>query len=821
MKASQKRHPRARLAVQWAAARVLAAKPSRPSEPSFDDAVLLHQSGQLDAAETIYRKILAAEPEHASALNLLGVIVHGKGQLQTAVELISKAIAINSSVASFHTNLGNVLLDFGRVEGATEHYRTALALQPEMVSAHNNLGYALLLQGSAHESLEHCDRSLALAPENPEVLTNKGSALLQLGHIDEAVELYEAALREKPGYSHALNNLGNARLDQGCFDLAMRHFDQALAVQPDCAESLLNKAVVQLVHGDFVAGWVNYEARQRMRGAAAHQRSFAQPQWRGEPLDGQRILLHAEQGLGDSIQFLRYVPLVEAAGGVVVLEVQRQLHRLAEGLPKLDALLAPGRGLPDFDWHCPLMSLPLAFGTGLDTIPAQVPYLTIPERERQHAASLGWPATGLRVGLVWSGSPRHRRDRYRSIALSLLEPLLKLPDLHFFSLQVGPSKAQLEDVPFTIIDLAPDPVNLADTAAKIANLDLILTVDTAVAHLAGALGKPVWVMVPFLPDWRWFLEREDSPWYPTMRLFRQPRPGDWDSVIERVHGALLDELRSEPSLRAKQQLESQSRVQAAASLVSDPVARPEPLPCKICGGSSLLFGLVDFHKSCMEAQGKRLNLSGIPVYYWRCAACRFVFSDSFDRWPEETFARRIYNADYPLVDPDFASLRPEGNARLIADAFSSSRSEISILDFGGGSGRLAEILRERGFSAVTYDPFSTHRELPQLRFNLITCFEVLEHAAQPAESLRRMHSLLEEEGLILFSTLLQPKNFDTIGLNWWYAAPRNGHVSLYSADSLIRLFAMVGLRVASYNENLHLAYRQVPGFARHLNILAG
>ncbi len=346
MKASQKRHPRARLAVQWAAARVLAAKPSRPSEPSFDDAVLLHQSGQLDAAETIYRKILAAEPEHASALNLLGVIVHGKGQLQTAVELISKAIAINSSVASFHTNLGNVLLDFGRVEGATEHYRTALALQPEMVSAHNNLGYALLLQGSAHESLEHCDRSLALAPENPEVLTNKGSALLQLGHIDEAVELYEAALREKPGYSHALNNLGNARLDQGCFDLAMRHFDQALAVEPDCAESLLNKAVVQLVHGDFVAGWVNYEARQRMRGAAAHRRSFAQPQWRGETLDGQRILLHVEQGLGDSIQFLRYVPLVEAAGGVVVLEVQRQLHRLAEGLPKLDALLAPGGGLP-------------------------------------------------------------------------------------------------------------------------------------------------------------------------------------------------------------------------------------------------------------------------------------------------------------------------------------------------------------------------------------------------------------------------------------------------------------------------------------------
>jgi SAM-dependent methyltransferase len=242
--------------------------------------------------------------------------------------------------------------------------------------------------------------------------------------------------------------------------------------------------------------------------------------------------------------------------------------------------------------------------------------------------------------------------------------------------------------------------------------------------------------------------------------------------------------------------------------------------CKVCGSPSPLFGVVDFHKSCIEAQGRRLSLSGVPIYYRRCTVCRFVFTDVFDAWPDEAFLTHIYNENYITVDPDFVEVRPSGNARLIAASFEASRSAMSILDYGGGNGRLAELLRAEGFSAETYDPFSSHSQPPESRFDLITCFEVVEHTPSPVRTIAVMSSLLNEGGAILFSTLLQPANFDSVGLNWWYAGPRNGHVSLYSAQALARLFANHEMRVASFSEGLHFAYREVPGFAAHLNLPA-
>jgi hypothetical protein len=296
----------------------------------------------------------------------------------------------------------------------------------------------------------------------------------------------------------------------------------------------MNKSLLELLQGDYASGWRNYEVRWKVY----KSRLFAQPLWSGQPLGGARILLHAEQGLGDSLQFLRYVPKVIDTGGAVVLDVPVNLHRIAALIPGITTLASAGTPLPAFDFHSPLLSLPLAFGTTLETIPAQVPYLAVPAEALKKAAALSWPAHGLRVGLAWSGNPSHPKNRLRSIPLELLAPIFKLQGVHFYSLQMGPAAGELKKVQAAITDLAPHACDMADTAAQIAQMDLIISIDTSIAHLAGALGKPLWVLLTRLPDWRWLLDREDSPWYPTARLFRQKNSGDWQPVIERLRTAL-------------------------------------------------------------------------------------------------------------------------------------------------------------------------------------------------------------------------------------------------------------------------------------------
>jgi len=247
-----------------------------------------------------------------------------------------------------------------------------------------------------------------------------------------------------------------------------------------------------------------------------------------------------------------------------------------------------------------------------------------------------------------------------------------------------------------------------------------------------------------------------------------------------------------------------------------PVASTDLAVCKICQGPSPLFGVIDFHKSCIEAQGRRLALSGYPVYYRRCSVCLFTFTNAFDAWTHADFHEQIYNDDYIVVDPDFVELRPTGNAKALAETFQASRASIDILDYGGGSGLTAKLLRRDGFSAVTYDPFSEFDVMPAERFDLISCFEVMEHVPSPKDTVATMVSLLKGSGAILFSTLVQPAEFDGIGLNWWYAGPRNGHVSLYSALSLARLFEPHGMHVSSFSEGVHIAYREIPSFASHI-----
>jgi Flp pilus assembly protein TadD len=462
------------------------------------DALGQHQAGRLPEAERLYRQILALDPRHPDSLHLLGVLAHQTGHHEAAVEMIRQAIAGNGREPSFYSHLGLALQALGRMDEAAVHYGQALALNPNFAEAHNNLGNVLKAQGELEQAIASYERALALHPDYVDAHSNLGLSLQLLGRFDEASAQYERAVALNPEYAHAR----------------------------------WNQALLQLLFGDFALGLRNYEWRWQ---AANKPRSLKQPQWHGEPLNGARILLDVEQGLGDTLQFLRYLPMVQAAGGSVVFGIPANLHRLAAELPGFAHLGTSGEPMPEFEWHCPLMSLPLAFGTTLETIPAQVPYLTVPADTQCKAASLPWPARGLRVGIAWAGSPTHLGDRFRSIPFALLEPLLRVDGAHFFSLQLGPEAATAEG---PITDLAPAITDLADTAALMQQLDLVIAVDTAVVHLAGALGRPVWVMLPFSPDWRWLLDREDSPWYPTMRLFRQPGFGDWPSVVEAVRTAL-------------------------------------------------------------------------------------------------------------------------------------------------------------------------------------------------------------------------------------------------------------------------------------------
>lgn len=530
------------------------------------------QTGHNEAAAALIRKALALHPEAPSYHCNLGNILQAMGASGEAASEFEQAIRLKPDYADAHMNLGNVLQAMGRSEEAVAHYRQTLALRPDDAKAQSNLGLTFEAMGRRNEAAASFERAVALQPHNVQARIHLGDVLLaanrleearqqyeqvvllqpdhavthsnlggllqNLGQSEEAIARYEQALRLQPDYAEAHRNLGTVlqKLDRP--EEASRHYEQALALDPRDAEAHLNLALNQLRQGDFAAGWANHEWRWRFDRFSSPRRNFPQPQWNGEPLHGQRILLHGEQGLGDCLQFLRYLPMVQARGGTVILELPAGLRRLAAELAGVE-LIVFGDPLPRFDWHCPLMSLPRAFDTNFQNLPATVPYLTIPAEAARKASAFPWPTEGLRVGLVWAGSPKHANDRQRSLALSHLLPLVGIEGIHFFSLQIGAAAQQLASVTSAITDLAPVTTDMADTAAQMEHLDLVIGVDTSVTHLAGALAKPTWLLLPRCADWRWFTEREDSPWYPTMRLFRQRKSGNWSEIVDRVSSALV------------------------------------------------------------------------------------------------------------------------------------------------------------------------------------------------------------------------------------------------------------------------------------------
>ncbi|HYD69447.1 tetratricopeptide repeat-containing glycosyltransferase family protein [Azospirillum sp.] len=467
-------------------------------------AVRHHQEGRLDPAESLYRALLARDPANSDALHLLGVIAYQRKEYSTAIGLIRRALDLRN-VADYHSNLASALREMGSRDEAVAHCLTAIALKPAYPQAHYNLG----------------------------------NALHDMDRLDEAVVAFRAAIAFNPAYPQAFGNLGFVLKKLERSDEAVAAFRAALALKPDYPKVRFNHAMTLLLRGDFEAGWPEYEWRWRDESFPSLRRDFPQPRWSGDFLEGKTILLHGEQGFGDILQFVRYVPLVAQRGGTVLLEVPPALRRLLGALPGASQVLALGEPLPSFDVHCPLLSLPRAFKTTLDTIPAGMSSFTAERETSARWAERFAGVSALKVGLVWAGSRHHQNDRSRSLPFSSLAPLWRIPGVRWFSLQVGERAADLKEAPpGQIEDLAPALSEFAETAEAVRHLDLVVTVDTAVAHLAGGLGVPTWIMLPFAPDWRWLENREDSPWYPTVRLFRQPARGDWESVMARVADAL-------------------------------------------------------------------------------------------------------------------------------------------------------------------------------------------------------------------------------------------------------------------------------------------
>jgi Tfp pilus assembly protein PilF len=546
-------------------------------------AVALHGNGKLAEAAELYAQILCTLPQHFDAMHLLGAVRHQQGRNTEALGLIGAALALQPRNAAALSNHGLVLSALGRHAEALAAYDRALVIDPRHAGTLVNRGATLKDLGRHAEALASCDRALAIEPASADAINNRGMALHALARFDDAVACFDKALALDPNHALAHQNRGAALIPLSRFEEAIESFDRAIALRPAYANAIYNRgralkelqrldeaidayrqaialepdnygmrwdqALLQLLRGDFAAGWQGYEWRFKAKEVALTPRDFAQPLWRGDaPLQGHTILLHAEQGLGDTIQFLRYAPLVAARGAKVIIEVKRPLHILIDGAAGAAATIAKGDALPAFDLHCPFPSLPLAFGTTLETIPAQVPYLGA--RPDRFAAWQGrLPAEAPRVGLVWSGNPLHKNDRNRSVAFAALAPLLAVPGVRFVSLQKDPREADARALHLRpdVTDIAAELRDFADTAAVISLLDLVISVDTAVAHLAGALGKPVWIFVPETVDWRWMVDREDSPWYPTARLFRQAHTGDWTDVIARVGAALASWAQATPA----------------------------------------------------------------------------------------------------------------------------------------------------------------------------------------------------------------------------------------------------------------------------------
>jgi tetratricopeptide (TPR) repeat protein len=518
------------------------------AEAHFNRGGTLRELQRFEEALASYDRALKVRPAYAEALYNRGNTLHELKRFEEALASFDRALKARPDYADALSNRGVTLHELKRFADALASYDRALKARPGHAEAFSNRGLTLHELQRFEEALASYDHALTVRPDYAKAHFNRGVTLHELRRFEEALASYDRALTVRPDYAEALSNRGATLHDLRRFEEALASFDHALTVQPDYAEAHYNEALCRLLIGDFDRGFDKNEWRWESEQRRKEKRNFVQPLWVGSnEIGGKTILLHAEQGFGDTIQFCRYAPLVAERGARVILEVPRPLDQLMGTLAVAAQIVSRGDPLPIFDIHCPLLSLPLAFGTRLETIPSATPYLRASSQ-----SVMNWdtrlgpkPKRHPRIGLAWSGRPTHKNDHNRSIRLGSLLSLLDI-NATFVSLQkdVRSDDATVLKDRSDLVHFGDALENFSDTAALISNLDLVISVDTSVAHLAGALAKPVWVLLPFVPDWRWLLDRDDSPWYPTARLFRQNDARAWDSVIARVHAALYELVQS-------------------------------------------------------------------------------------------------------------------------------------------------------------------------------------------------------------------------------------------------------------------------------------
>ncbi|GAB4356836.1 MAG: tetratricopeptide repeat protein [Gammaproteobacteria bacterium] len=506
----------------------------------FNLAACRHLMGDLSGAERDYREALAIDPGLLEGYLNLGTLLQATGRAAEAEALYREGMRYHAAEARLWNNLGNAQYALGRFEAAIQTYDEVLRREPDYAEAWNNRGVALKALDRLDEAAQSFLNALRCRSDYAEAWCNLGNTRKRGGDYAGAIECYEHGLRLQPRDPQTYSNLANALQQLGHTAEALEFYEVALKLAPDLAVAQWNRGLVRLQLGEFEAGWRDYEAGFAV--GERPRRHFPMPRWEGEPLEGRRLLVHTEQGFGDTLHFVRYLPELKARGATVILECQPAMERLLAHSGLADRVVVRDAGDEvNADFYLPLLSLPGMLGTTLETIPAQPAYL-------KAAAEWGTPwrgqlagLQGLRVGICWSGNPTARNNPERSCPLGALAPLAR-EGVALVSLQLGAAAEELPPQGMSLRHLDPEPADFADTASIVAGLDLVVTVDTAVAHLAGAMGRPTWLMLSHVADWRWLVDRHDSPWYPSMRLFRQPQRGDWQAVVDAMGRALQEKL---------------------------------------------------------------------------------------------------------------------------------------------------------------------------------------------------------------------------------------------------------------------------------------